>query len=101
MLVHRMTLVSFRLFRKKLGQLARFFCANGSPALPPATGEKMPVRQCGYNKQIPVQHDNQVFEKAQLHLSRLQNVTILTRIINSIVRGPEAGVGIILVGFKY
>ena len=31
MLLHRMAHVSFRLFLKKFGQLARIFRANGSP----------------------------------------------------------------------
>ena len=31
MLVHRVTLVAFRLFRKKFGQLARMLWANSSP----------------------------------------------------------------------
>ena len=42
MLLHRMALFSFRLFRKNLGKLREFFWANGLP--PPPSGKKLPVR---------------------------------------------------------
>ena len=40
-LLHRMALVSFRLFRKNLGNLQEFF---GQMVNPPPPGKKLPVR---------------------------------------------------------
>ena len=53
MLLHRMTLISFRLFRKNLGNLPEFFWANSLP--PP--GEKLPVHAHGQsgNKSVNFQ----------------------------------------------
>ena len=42
LLLHRMTLVSFRLFRKHWGNLREFFWANSLPP-PPPPGKKLPV----------------------------------------------------------
>ena len=42
LLLHRMTLVSFRLFRKHWGNLREFFWANSLPP-PPPRGKKLPV----------------------------------------------------------
>ena len=43
MLLHRMALVSVRLFCKNLGNLQEFFGAN---SLPPPPDKKLPVRLC-------------------------------------------------------
>ena len=44
MLVHGMTLVSFRLFRENLGNLREFFGQMVHP--PPPLWQKLPVRLC-------------------------------------------------------
>ena len=44
MLLHRMALVSFRLFCKNLGNLHEFF--GQMVYRPPAPGRKLPVRLC-------------------------------------------------------
>ena len=44
LLVHRMTLVSFRLFRKNLGSLKEFFGQMAHRPPPPPPWQKMPVR---------------------------------------------------------
>ena len=47
MLLHRMALVSFRLFCKNLGNLQEFFVQMVHPPPPPAPrGRKLPVRLC-------------------------------------------------------
>ena len=48
MVLHRMALVSVRLFCKNLGKLQEFFLANGLP--PPLHGKKLPVRLCKTRK---------------------------------------------------
>ena len=47
MLMHRMALVSVRLFCRKFGQLARVFWANGLPPPPWQKIARTPMAACG------------------------------------------------------